>query len=465
MTSWRDELHGLDNSLAGPAFVPGTPGYDDELTVFNQAVVHQPAVVVGAASAADVSAAVSFAARHGLDVAVLNTGHGPSLPAGPGTLMITTRRMSKVDIDAKNRRARVEAGVRFGQLVDAASTHGLAPLPGSSPGVGVVGYTLSGGASSTMGRKFGWASDHVRALDVVTADGRLHRVSAQSEADLFGALLGGKSNFGVVTAMECALFPVTRLYAGSLFYSGEHTREVLEAYRHFTDGAPEEISTGVALLNLPPLPHLAAFMQGKLAVALRISHVGDADTGKHLIEPLRQAAPLLMDTVAEIPYAQFGAITNDPTDPAPAVEHFGLLRELTEEAVDAIVDVVGPHSESRINIVDIRHLEGAFSRPPAFPNAIGACDAAFAIFGLTVVPPGHDVADYLDSGRELMKALSPWLHDKAHPCFLGPADATDSRTREAYDAAVYQDLQAAKAKYDPHNLFRTNHNIPPTKNG
>jgi hypothetical protein len=191
--------------------------------------------------------------------------------------------------------------------------------------------------------------------------------------------------------------------------------------------------------------------------------LGDPDRGSRLIEPLRRVAPLRMDTVAEIPYAQFGVITNDPTDPAPAVEHFALLRELTEETVDAIVDVAGPESVSRLNIVDIRHLQGAFSRPPVFPNAVGARDAAFAIFGLTVVPPGHDVETYRNSGRELMDALGPWLHDRAHPSFLGPADATEAGTRRAYDPEVYRDLQVLKAKYDPRNVFRTNHNIPPQR--
>ena len=459
MSSWRNTLPELKEALKGPQFVAGSPGYEDEVAVFNQSVVHRPAVVVGAESAGDVCAAVEFASHHRMDVAVLNTGHGPSLPAGPNTLMITTRRMAKVEIDAHNKKARVEAGVRFGQLVEAAAAHGLAPLPGSSPGVGVVGYTLGGGASSTMGRKYGWASDHVSALDVVTADGQLHRVSAQSEAELFGALLGGKSNFGVVTAMEFALFPVTRLYAGSVFYSGQRARDVLEAYRRFTTTAPEEMSSGVALLNFPPLPHFPPFMRGKLAVAVRLSYVGDAETGQRLTEPLRKAAPVLLDTLAEIPYTEFASITNDPTEPAPAVEHFGLLRELTPEAVQAIADVVGPNS--RLNIVDIRHLEGAFSRPPDFPHAVGARDAAFAFFALAVVPPGHEVGEYLDDGRELRKALSPWLCDNAHPSFLGPADATESGTRLAYDPDTYNSLQAVKGKYDPNNVFRTNHNIPP----
>jgi UDP-N-acetylenolpyruvoylglucosamine reductase len=461
MNSRRDTFPELTDALKGPHFVAGSPGYEDEVAVFNQAVVHQPAVAVGAQTAADVCAAVEFASRHRMNVAVLNTGHGPSLPAGPQTLMVTTRRMANVEIDEHNKTARVGAGVRFGQLVQAAAAHGLAPLPGSSPGVGVVGYTLAGGASATMGRKYGWASDHVSALDVVTADGQLHRVSAQSEAELFGALFGGRSNFGIVTAMEFALFPVTRLYAGCLFYAGEHVRDVLDAYRQFTKSAPEEISTGVALLNFPPLPHLPPFMQGKLVVSVRVSYVGNADAGKRLTDPLRKAAPVLLDTVAEIPVTEFASITNDPTDPAPAVEHFGLLRELTPEAVHAIADVVGPDSDSRLNIVDIRHLEGAFARPPAFPHAVGARDGAFAFFGLTVVPPGHQVVDYLDSGRELIKALTPWLCDKSHPSFLGPADATEAGTRRAYDPDTYKSLQAVKSKYDPHNVFRTNHNIPP----
>jgi len=139
MNSWHDTLPELNEALKGPCFVAGSPGYEDEVAVFNQAIVHHPAMVVGAETTADVCAAVQFASRHRMNIAVLNTGHGPSLPAGPETLMITTRRMAKVYIDAHHKSARVEAGVRFGQLVEAAAVHGLAPLPGSSPGVGVVG--------------------------------------------------------------------------------------------------------------------------------------------------------------------------------------------------------------------------------------------------------------------------------------------------------------------------------------
>ena len=461
MTSWIDNLPELQEMVQGPVFTTGTPGYDGEVAVFNMAVQHRPAIVLGAADGADVSKAVTFASRHGLDIAVLNTGHGPAVAAGADTLLISMKRMCGVVIDVRTRSARIEGGVRFGQLVEAAARHGLAPLPGSSPGVGVVGYTLSGGASSTMGRKYGWAADHVTGIDVVTVDGQLRRVSAHSEADLFSALLGGKSNFGVVTGMEFALFPVTSLYAGALFYSGQHTRQVLEAYQKLAAAAPDELTTSLALLNLPPLPGLPAFMHGKLTVSLRVSFVGDAHAGARLIDPMRRAAPVLADTVASMPYTQFASISNDPTDPAPAVEQFALLKELTQDTVAAIVDVVGPESGSPINIVDIRHLQGAFRNPAPFPNAVGARDAAFAIFGLTVVPPGHEAVDHMQSGCELLAALKPWLHEKASPSFQGPNDATEERTRQAYDPETYDSLRAVKTKYDPDNRFRLNHNIPP----
>jgi FAD binding domain/Berberine and berberine like len=454
------ELAALAAEAAGPVLTPEQDGYEDEIGVFNLAVTHRPAVVVGAARPEDVVLAVLSAKRLGLRVAVLNTGHGPAVPAAQDALMITTSRMSEVVIDAGKRTARVQAGVRFQQLVTAAAAHGLAPLPGSSPGVGVIGYTLGGGASATMGRKYGWAADHVTGIEVVTADGQLRHVSADSESDLFSALLGGKSNFGVVTAMESELFPVTHLYAGALFFSGTDARPVLAAYRRFTATAPNDMTSGIAFLNFPPLPDLPAFMQGKLAVTIRISYAGPESAGAELIAPLRRAAPALLDTVSTIPYSEFGSISMDPTDPAPAVEHFGLLKEMSQETVERILGTVTADS-NQINLIDVRHLGGAYNRLPTRTSSVDAGDAEFSIFALTVVPPGHDVPAYSNVGLELFEELAPSLSDRKHPSFLSPADATPEQTRKAYSPGVYERLRAAKARYDPDNRFSVNHNIPP----
>jgi hypothetical protein len=153
----------------------------------------------------------------------------------------------------------------------------------------------------------------------------------------------------------------------------------------------------------------------------------------------------------------------DPAEPAAAVEHFGLLREFSQGTVDALVDTVGPASGSTVNLVDIRHLGGAYGVRPVTDNAVGGQDAAFAFFALTVVPPGEDVAAYADSGRELVERLAAWLAPGKHPGYLSPADATATGARAAYEPAVYERLRDLKAVYDPDNAFRVNHNIPPRK--
>src|ERR1700754_1495503 len=214
------DMDSLARSVSGPVFLPDDDGYLEEGATFNLSVSHRPAAIVGASCAADVQAAVRFAAEHDLTVAVLLTGHGPSRAIDDSALLVTTRRMIGVAIDPARRTAKVGAGVRWQQVVDEAAKSGLAPLTGSSPGVGVIGYTLGGGLSITMARSLGWASDYVNWIDVVTADGELRRVSTEREPGLFWALRGGKSDYGVVTAMEFSLFPVTTLFAGSISYAG-----------------------------------------------------------------------------------------------------------------------------------------------------------------------------------------------------------------------------------------------------
>ncbi|MEU6341791.1 FAD-dependent oxidoreductase [Streptomyces sp. NPDC046977] len=456
----KDVLDEFADTIEGPVFTPDSAGYEKEISVFNLSVTHHPAVVVGATCPADVAQAVLMARRAGLGVAVLRTGHGPTLPAGQDTLVVNTSRMSGIAIDAAARTACVEAGVLSGDLAEAAAEYGLAALVGSSPGVGIVGYTLSGGASLTLGRMHGWACDHVLSMGVVTADGELHQVSGSHEPELFGALLGGKSNFGVVTSMTMSLFPVTRLYAGSLFFSGADARAVLEAYRELTGNAPDELTSALAIFNFPPLPNIPEFMHG-MTVSVRLSYLGDPAAADVLLAPLRAAAPVLADTVGQIGPEDFASISNDPVEPAAAVEHFALLRHFEPATIDSLLEVVGIDSGTSVNIVDIRHLGGAFANPPRTRNAVGARDTEFAMFALTVVPPGLPVESYANAGMEVLERLAPWLRPGKHPSFLSPADTVEGGPARAYDAATLHWLRGLKAQYDPGNTFRTNHNITP----
>jgi FAD/FMN-containing dehydrogenase len=454
-----EDVGRLSERVTGPVLRPGDEGYSGEADGFNLAFRHQPVLIVGAANASDVQEAVRFAGDRGLPVAVVATGHGPSVLAD-GAVLITTRRMTGMTVDPARQVARVEAGVRWRQAVDQAAKLGLAPLPGSSPTVGVVGYTLGGGLSVTMGRAYGWASDYVRSLDVVTADGELRHVSPRADSDLFWALRGGKSNFGVVTAMEFGLFPVTRLYAGTLFYAGEHTAAVLRAFQELTTRAPDELTSSVALLRMPDRPAIPEFMRGKLTVNVRFSYLGSEAEGAELVAPLRAAAPALADTVMERGYATFDAISPGGTVPAPSFDRMVLLDDLTPETVNALVSLAGPDAETPITVIDIRQLGGALTAQAGEPSAVSRPDAGFVMFALGQAPP--EQADVMwNAEGDLLDGLRPWLSDRKHGNFLTAPDAPAELTRLAFDQPDYARLQEVKAVYDPDNMFRVNFNIPP----
>jgi FAD/FMN-containing dehydrogenase len=420
-----------------------------ETAGFNTAAERRPAVVVGAASAEDVAAAVRFAAAHDLPVGVLATGHGGV--GCDGGVLVTTRRMQQVRVDPQRRLAQVGAGVRWEKVIGAASEHGLAPLNGSTPDAGVAGYTLGGGVP-VLGRTFGFAADHVRNVQMVTADGVIREVDRDHEPDLFWALRGGKGNFGVVTAMEFDLMPVARLYGGGIYYAGEHAPAVLHAYRDWVTTLPEAMTTSVALLRLPDLPEVPAPLRGRCAVHLRVAHVGAAADGERLVAPMRAAAPAFIDAVADMPYTAVGSIHNDPADPLPMRDRGCLLRELTAETVEAVLSAAGPqHPDLPLIVVEIRHLGGAMARQPDPPNCAGGRDAAFAALVVGAFPPPlRDIVPHLSA--TVLSALAPWSTGGTHANFGGVPDGAAEAAR-AWTAQAYQRLLAIKQSYDPANLF------------
>lgn len=218
-------MNRLADQVTGPVLAPRDKGYDAERAGWQTARRHRPDLLVGAAGPADVQAAVRYASDRGLPVAVQGTGHASAAVAAEGGVLITTARMNGVRVDADAGTAWVAAGTRWDRVVHRAAPAGLAPLSGSAPHVGAVSYTLGGGLA-LLSRSFGYAADHVRGLEAVTADGRLRRVTRDHEPDLFWALRGGRDNFGVVTAMEIDLMPVTTLYGGALVFPVEKAADV-----------------------------------------------------------------------------------------------------------------------------------------------------------------------------------------------------------------------------------------------
>lgn len=266
-------------------------------------------------------------------------------------------RLTGVDVDAAAGTARVEAGVRWGAVLEAAAKHGLAPLSGSSPDVGVVGYTLSGGFG-LMVRKYGRAADDVRAIDVVTADGSLQHVEAGS--DLFWALRGGRADFGIVTALEIGLVPVTELYGGGLYFGTEDIPAVLRAWRTWASSVPDTLTTSLAMIPYPDLPMVPEPLRGKHIAHVRVAYLGDG--GDDLVAPLRAAAPALLDTLKPMPFSESGSIAAEPPHPHGYHGTNATVTQLNDAMLDAIVEHAGPGADvDTVLIVD--RLGGALTRP------------------------------------------------------------------------------------------------------
>lgn len=452
MTTATTPLDELAAAVAGPVLREGDPGLAEEIAPFNLAHLPRPAVVVGATSTADVAAAVGWAARAGMSVAVQATGHGLISDLADAVL-VTTSRLDFLEIDPVARTARVGAGVRWRQVIDAAAPHGLAPLSGSSSDVGVVGYTLGGGLG-LMARRYGFAADHVRRATLVTADGVARTVDAASDPEVFWALRGGKGSFGIVTELEFDLMPVRSLYGGAIFFPGAAAADVLHAWRAWTGTLGEETTSSIAILRMPPDPALPEPLRGQTVVHLRVAHLGGVADGEALLAPMRAVAPALMDTVAELPYTAVDSIHMDPTEPLPSYDRGMTLRELPAEAVDALLEVAGPDVEIPLIMAELRLLGGALSRPAEVPNAVTGRDAAYALFALgPMVPPIADVVPVVAGA--VLDRLAPWSAGGSLLNFAGGAGSQD--VGALWSDADRERLRAVKRRLDPAGMFRHGH--------
>ncbi|MGC4960525.1 FAD-binding oxidoreductase [Gordonia sp. DT101] len=435
-------------TVAGPVLTPTDPGYAAELAGFNVATVQTPDIVVGATSADDVAAAVRYARDHGLRVGVRATGHGPVVE-GNGYLTIVTSRMTEVSVDPVTRTARVGAGARWRDVIAATAAHGLSGLVGSSSSVGVVGYTLGGGLSP-LGRQFGYAADHVRSIEVVTADGTIRTVDAGAGPDLFWALLGGRDGCGIVTAVEFDLIELSSIYGGGIFFAGSAAEQVLHAWRRWAPTLPEEAGTSVAILRLPPDPALPAPLQGQMAVHVRFTYTGDPAIGAQLLAPMTTAGPVLLQNVAVMPVAALDAVHMDPPGPMPSIERGSALRELPAEAVDAVLAVAGPAVASPLAIVELRLLGGKLAAPQGVPNSVTARSAAYNILAIAV-PAGAAAELAGPHVGAVNAAVAPWA-DGAALNFAGQTPAVE--LPELWSPDDCDRLSAIRERHDPDGVFR-----------
>ncbi|MEN3345787.1 MAG: hypothetical protein V7635_2363 [Arthrobacter sp.] len=451
----NDDIHTLSMAVSGIVAAPDSPGFAEETFAYNAATVHRPDVVLGAADAQDVAAGVRWAAERRLPVSVQSTGHGAD-SAVDGGLLINTRRLQELKIDPVERTARVGAGVKWRSVLEASVPHGLIGLHGSSTDVGVVGYTVGGGLP-VLGRAHGFAADHVRSMEVVTADGALRRIDAEAEAELFALMCGGKGNFGIVTALEFSLFPLGEFYGGGIIYPGADAALILAAFRGWLATLPDAAAPSISLLRLPDLEFVPAPLRGQFVVHLRFAFLGNREDGDALLAPMRAVSTPLMDTAGPMSYLDVDQIHMDPPDPLPFTDGGALLKDFGEEAARELLRLAGDGTDCPLLLIEVRPLGGALSRGGVLPDAVSGRDAAFLLFllGFKMPPVAEAVTGSI---RAILAALAPYSTGYTLVNFHGePGDEAD-RAR-AWSPAVYERMRAAKASYDPGNLLRFGHAI------
>jgi FAD/FMN-containing dehydrogenase len=454
-TSTASDVDDLRRQVSGPVHEGGNAQGLAELAGPATTVDQAPIAIVGARDAADVGATVRWAGRRGLAVAVHATGHAAR--SYRDVVVVTTTRMNQCLVDAERRTATVGAGVRWETVIAAAATCGLAPLNGSSSSVGVVGYTVGGGVGA-LARQYGFAADHVRSLELVTAEGRLVHVNALSHPDLYWAVLGAPGSFGVVTRIEFDLMPVRRLYAGALYFDAEQASAVFQAFRAWSAGLPDATTSSIALLTQPPGPAALALAPGRAVVHLRFAHLGDSETGAEVISAMRGAGRVLLDTLRDTSYADVATTFNDPRDRAPSFSTGAFLDSLDARAVDALLDVAGPQRHLPMPMIELRHLGGALGRLPARPNCVGGRDAAYALGLVAAAPPQlADAAPALCA--QVLDAMGPWTADDAPVNYLS---GTSDRLRQLpWSQGDRARLRQLKRSLDPGNTFRVGPTVQP----
>lgn len=431
----------------------GDPDWDAARATFNVLDDQQPAAIAFPTDEDDVAAAVAFAREHGFRVAAQSTGHNATaLGDLAGTIIVNTSALTGVEIDRARRRVRVGAATRWGAVTPQLSELGLAGLHGSSPDVGIVGYSLQGGIG-WLARRHGMQANAVTAIELVTADGQLVRTDADHEPELFWALRGGGGNYGVVTAVEFVVQPVEQLYAGAMFFPVDRVAEVLHAWNDMIPGLPEEMTTWASVIHFPPFPEIPEIVRGQSFVIVLVAYLGDEATGAELLRPVRDLGPT-MDTIAMSAPIALATQAMDPDSPLPFRSTTAMLDRLTPEAIEEVARVAGPGSA--LTLVEFRHVGGALHRAAPGAGARATLPGNIAFLSLGVVPDAALDPVVQDSLDALTKTLAPHKVGDYPNFVMRPTDAGDF-----FDTDTWERLRRVKSAYDPENLFRGNHQVPP----
>lgn len=433
-------------SLHGELILPEDTGYDEARRVFNGAIDRRPAAIARCIDTHDVVESVRFARSHDLLVSVRGGGHSVAgHSVCHGGLMIDLALMKGIQVNAERRVVIAQPGVRLGELIAETEKYGLVTPTGTVSDTGMAGLTLGGGYGWLAG-KHGMAVDNLVGAEVVTADGRVLRASEDENSDLLWALRGGSGNFGVVTSFELRLYPLTQVLGGMLIHPFERARDVLRFYREVAKNAPDELTTYCALVTGP---------DGNQMVALALCYSGPIEDGERLIAPIRAFGPPLVDLIRPMPYSEMNSLL-DAANPSGLQNYWKWngLRELSDEAIDTIVDFAARVPSPRTTIL-VDQLHGAARRADPASTAFAHRSAPHGLAILSMWESPEDMEANIVWTRAFAKATQPFSTGGVY------VNGDSANRPEAAYGSSYARLAKIKAIYDPTNLFRHNQNITP----
>jgi len=460
ITLQEETVRKFKESLRGELIRTGDAGYDEARSIWNAMIDRRPALIASCLGVADVVTCVNFAREHGITLSIKGGGHNISgLAVSDGGLMLDMSRMRGVWVDPSVRTARAQGGCLLGDVDRETQVHRLATVLGFISNTGIAGLTLGGGFGY-LTRRFGWTSDNVLSMDVVTADGRVLRASENENSDLFWALRGGGGNFGVVTSFEYRLFPVgPEIVAGAIAWPAEDARRVLDMYRSLTEQAPRELTCVAALRVAPPAPWLAKEIHGKPIVALFFCHTGTVSEGEKLAAPIKAFGSPVGDIIQRRSYASQQSLL-DATQPKGRryywkSEYLPTLEpELLGKLINHAGGMLSPHS-----VILLFQIDGELNRLSDAHSAVGNRTARSVFNVAASWEKVEDDRANIEWARAAWRDLRRFSTGGTYVNFLTEEEG-DERIRAAY-GDNYQRLAEAKSKWDPNNLFRMNKNIAP----
>ena len=456
-----EALQAFIEGVRGVVLTSGDPGYDDARGIWNGLIDRRPALIVQCTGAADVVDAVNFARERGLLLSVKGGGHNVAGNAvNDGGLVIDLSQMRGVHVEPSTQTVRAQGGALWGDCDREAQLFGLAVPGGVVSTTGIAGLTLHGGVGH-LRRKHGLSIDSLLSVDIVTADGRLRRASATENEDLFWAVRGAGSNFGVVTSFEFRAHPVgPMVMVGAVFYPQEAARDVLPAWRDYMASAPEELSSLAFFWNVPPGEPFPSEHHGKPVLILAGVYSGSVEDGEPVVQPLRELAQPLIDLSGPWPWLglQSGF---DALFPPGDLRYWKsrAFAALPEEAIEEIAEWAA-RRPTPLTDITIWHHGGAMSRVDERATAYAGRDAPFLVTGEVSWTDPAQSDEAIKWGRDFWAAMGRHSTGGLYLNFPGLGEEKEELVKAGY-GANYERLAVLKAKYDPDNLFRMNLNITP----